>query len=295
MCNKNRQSGFTLVELAIVIVIIGFIVAGISAGSSLIKQAQIRSVITDFTSFQVGYNNFLGRYNAVPGDFSSAASYWPAGASVTTNCNTSGATVCNGNGNGLIEFSTDGAGTGISETRLAWRHLALAGMVGAGISQLTTANTLSTNGQAVGTTAPVGKISGTGYVMAGYYVTGANNYVFGTTSSPWAGTGKNSVYMGRAAASPDTSGLLSNGSLNPDDAFAIDQKMDDGAISGTTFTGANTGVIRAALAANANSGTYNATSTQCTGGAAAADASLYRIPTTSSLQFEGCLVGFQLN
>ena len=292
MCNKNKQSGFTLVELAIVIVIIGFIVAGIAAGSSLIKQAQIRSVVTDFTNFQVAYNNFLGRYNAVPGDFSNAESYWPAGSN-STSCAATGIS-CNGNGNGLIEFSTTGAAGGISETRLAWRQLALAGMLNAGITQIATSNTLTDNAIVLSTRAPISKVSGAGYVMAGYYTTGANSYVYGTTASAWSGTGKNSVYMGRAAASTgDTTGLLSNGSLNPDDAFAIDTKMDDGSISSGTFTGANTGVIRTINAAN--SAAIAAGSNTCIGAAAAADPTQYRIGVTNAVQFEGCLIGFQLN
>lgn len=290
MCNKKRQSGFTLVELAIVIVIIGFIVAGIAAGSSLIKQAQIRSIMSDFSSFQVGYNNFLGRYNAVPGDFSSGESYWPAGA---TGCAATGIS-CNGNGNGLIEFSTTGVAGGISETRLAWRQLALAGMLSAGITQITTSNTLTDNAMILATRAPISKISGAGYVMAGYYATGANNYLFGTTTSGWLGTGKNSVYIGRAsAASGDATGVLSHGALNPDDAFQIDQKMDDGSVSGLTFTGANTGVIRTINSANAAA--IGVGSNTCIGATSTADPALYRIGVTNALQFEGCLLGFQLN
>jgi len=48
--SRAGTSGFTLVELSIVIVIIGFLVAGIAAGSNMVKQAQLRSVITDMQS-----------------------------------------------------------------------------------------------------------------------------------------------------------------------------------------------------------------------------------------------------
>lgn len=296
MCNKNKQSGFTLVELAIVIVIIGFIVAGIAAGSSLIKQAQIRSVVTDFTNFQVAYNNFLGRYNSVPGDFSNAESYWPAGTN-STSCAATGIS-CNGNGNGLIEFSTTGAAGGISETRLAWRQLALAGMLNAGITQIATDNTLTNNAMILSTRAPISKISGAGYAMAGYngtdfrLISAAAGFTGDQTRSPWTGTGKNAVFIGRAiAAAGDSTGVLGAGAMNPEDAFAIDQKMDDGSISGANFTGADTGVIRTVAGANSAPGA----ATECVDNTSATTRNLYRVSDVTAVAFEGCLVGFQLN
>ncbi|MFI4984234.1 MAG: type II secretion system protein, partial [Rickettsiales bacterium] len=79
MSNQIKSSGsrgFTLVELSIVIVIIGFLVAGIAAGANMVKQAEIRSVITDLQSYQTAYNNFVAKYNAVPGDMTTASSFW---------------------------------------------------------------------------------------------------------------------------------------------------------------------------------------------------------------------------
>jgi len=50
---KANKAGFILVELSIVIIIIGFLVAGIAAGSNILKQAQLRSVIADIESLQL--------------------------------------------------------------------------------------------------------------------------------------------------------------------------------------------------------------------------------------------------
>src|SRR5258708_1954073 len=97
--NVSAQ-GFSLVELSIVIIIISFIIAGIAAGTSLIYQASINSVITDLQSTQTSYNNFILRYNAIPGDFANAASYW-ANCTSTTGTNID----CNGNGNRLVDYS----------------------------------------------------------------------------------------------------------------------------------------------------------------------------------------------
>jgi prepilin-type N-terminal cleavage/methylation domain-containing protein len=72
-----KQHGFTLVELSIVIVIIGLIVAGVTAGQSLVAAAKIQSQITELKKYEVAYNIFKLEYNAVPGDMSNAISYWP--------------------------------------------------------------------------------------------------------------------------------------------------------------------------------------------------------------------------
>lgn len=96
--------GFTLVELAIVIVIIGFLVAGVAVGANMIKQAELRSLITDLRLHQVAYNNFIGRFNKVPGDIDNASSFWSA-TSGSTSCAAT-ITNCNGDGDGLIEHGT---------------------------------------------------------------------------------------------------------------------------------------------------------------------------------------------
>ena len=128
MTYNKKTEGFTLVELAIVIVIIGFLVAGIAVGANMIKQAELRSLITDFQQYQVAYNNFIGRYNKVPGDMDTASSYWnTAGV-----CGTA-AVDCNGDGDGLIEHGTTIA---TNEVLKAWKVLSLANMISAGIAVL---------------------------------------------------------------------------------------------------------------------------------------------------------------
>lgn len=63
---KNNK-GFTLIELSIVLIIIGLLVAGITAGSSLIRAAKIRAVINESTTYRTAYNAFFSLYNRVPG------------------------------------------------------------------------------------------------------------------------------------------------------------------------------------------------------------------------------------
>ncbi|MFI4984342.1 MAG: type II secretion system protein [Rickettsiales bacterium] len=210
----RKIKGFTLVELSIVIVIIGFLVAAITSGASMIKQAEMRSVINDLQSFRTAYNNFIAAYGAVPGDMVVASSYWPNGACAQTDSN------CNGNGNGLIEATTTNAEP--DEVRGALKQLALAGMINAGIPQIPDAII-----QLVpGVNAPASKLSDAGY----YYASSAyDTQVYQLPLDP----GVNYIFLGGYSPVSGAHPLLNflyTGALTPMDAFSIDYKMDDGII-----------------------------------------------------------------
>jgi len=120
-----KTKGFTLVELSIVIVIIGLLVAGISAGKGLIDSAKLNAVVSDATKYQIAYNNFRGKYNAIPGDMATASGYF-------SNCAPGDNSKCNGNGDGVIQADSVACGSfssSIHEGFVAWRHLYLGGFV----------------------------------------------------------------------------------------------------------------------------------------------------------------------
>jgi len=113
----RKQAGFTLIEIAIVLVIIGLLLGGVLKGQELITSARVRNLISQQDGVKAAYLGFLDRFRALPGDYSNAS---------TTIANVAGA--ANGNNNGQIQSLSDG-GSGIDEHIAAWDHLSKAGFI----------------------------------------------------------------------------------------------------------------------------------------------------------------------
>ncbi len=65
---SSKKSAFSLIELSIVLIIIGLLIAGITGGASLIKSSELRSVMSEAKSYQVAVNSFYTQYDSYPGD-----------------------------------------------------------------------------------------------------------------------------------------------------------------------------------------------------------------------------------
>src|SRR5258708_18208577 len=72
----STEKGFTLVEIAIVLVIIGLLLGGILKGQEMITQAKIKNVINDFNGVTVAVTSYQDRYSALPGDDGNATTRW---------------------------------------------------------------------------------------------------------------------------------------------------------------------------------------------------------------------------
>ena len=70
---RQQQKGFTLVEIAIVLVIIGLLLGGILKGQELINSARVRNLADSTSGIQAAYFGFIDRYRRVPGDWAQAA------------------------------------------------------------------------------------------------------------------------------------------------------------------------------------------------------------------------------
>lgn len=115
------EAGFTLVEIAIVLVIIGLLLGGILKGQEMITQAKIKNVINDFNGVTAAVNSYQDRYRALPGDDATANVRWSTQGAVQ------------GNGDGAILGTYNNVPTGTpttaQESNLFWWHLRLGGFV----------------------------------------------------------------------------------------------------------------------------------------------------------------------
>ena len=66
---KSQQSGFTLVEIAIVLVIIGLLLGGILKGQELINTAKVKNLANDFRTIPTYIYAYQDKFKALPGDF----------------------------------------------------------------------------------------------------------------------------------------------------------------------------------------------------------------------------------
>ncbi|HQN64960.1 MAG TPA: prepilin-type N-terminal cleavage/methylation domain-containing protein [Methylophilus sp.] len=125
----KKQTGFTLIELAIVLVIIGLLLGGVLRGQELINSAKVKNMVTELKNMQVYIYTYQDKFKALPGDDKAATTHVGA-----TN---------NGDGDGEI----DGAWSATAgESFNFWQHVRLAN-VATGSTTLTDATYLPTNNE----------------------------------------------------------------------------------------------------------------------------------------------------
>src|SRR5208282_3981687 len=116
----KKQQGFTLIEIAIVLVIIGLLLGGILKGQELINSARVRNIASQLEGIKIAYLAFQDRYRALPGDMptvTAASSLPQVNGAAAPGCGVSGTGNC---GNGVMNPS---------ENLLVWSQLAASGFI----------------------------------------------------------------------------------------------------------------------------------------------------------------------
>ncbi len=221
----NRVAGFTIIELAIVMVIIGLLVGGVLLGKDMIDAAHIQKQISQIDEIKLAHQTFKIKYNALAGD-------------LCANAQAVGLACGNASGrrdNGAIE-DFQGNTTyifGVAyEPMYFFGHLADAGLIDKPPIPYT-----------CGSTATFWDPTFT--MFAPYLHPSGGMLAFTHTGTTW-------LYVGMATypTAPCNFGIQAglpysaNGVMTPQQAFAIDKKLDDGIPA--------TGNIRATIRSNSN-------------------------------------------
>lgn len=232
----GKQSGFTLIELSIVLVIIGLIIGGVLVGQDMVRAASVRATLTQIEKYNTAVNTFRGKYDALPGDLN-------AQVATRFGFTARGTYLGEGDGNGIIEGITSAASdnnnSGMAEfggeTSMFWGDLTYAGglninLIEGSFPNENIASALPSN---IAVTAfnqylPEAKI-GRGNFWYVWSMYGVNRFAL-------------SVPTGSSAAN-----IYNNPGLTVREAYSIDQKIDDGLpTTGNVYAAfiSNTGAVQ---------------------------------------------------
>lgn len=214
---KNKiNSGFTLLELSIVMIIVAMIAGAIFVGSDLIREGEINSVVADMQKINSGYQQYRQKYRAVPGDHAKAFEYFG------TDCGAD-ADACNGTGD--LDLSDEPNSRDFGEQFMFFRHLFLAKMYN---QELSGASNSSSSGSdpilVIETNTPY--ISLSGITLWGITSSKSNYFVNGTANT--TGARANILSLASYDHGTDAAEEAIYSAVNPDVAKRIDSKLDDG-------------------------------------------------------------------
>ena len=225
--SSSHKSGFTLIEMAIVLVIIGLIVGGVLVGQDLIRATGVRATITQIQKYEQAVNAFRDKYGGLPGDLSAvqAAAFGFVAR---------GQFAGEGDGNGVIEganANSAGANRGVyesmGETVVFWVDLSTAGMVDGSFTRasetsLPSAALTPSSSPSLDTYFPPAKLGGGNYIYVwSGGVTNRSTDVPITPGLNFYGIAVLTKIYGGSSI-PPTPGLTVQ------QAYDIDTKIDDG-------------------------------------------------------------------
>lgn len=212
------RAGFSLLELAIVFIVIGLMTGAVFFGMELVNEAKLRGLIQEEKRFEDAIQIFQKKYQGLPGDLYNAEDFWgtdPGGCPNTPVDHTPKTETCNGNGDGKISYSNQDAATfsELYERARAWQQLANAGMIDGQYS-----GTATTNQEIPGSEFPSSTIDSSAWWAVLHHFASVDNPA--SLAFPMNGHmlfPRGPTTSGRAG--PVLSGL---------EAFQVDTKIDDG-------------------------------------------------------------------
>lgn len=198
---SSNKNGFSLIELALTLVILGLIIGATVVGREMLHAAELRAVISEVENYKLIIDNFETQYEGLPGDLKNAESYW---GTYNNPSNLTG--TINGNNNGKINDD---------ETFRAWHQLFRARL----ISGTYTSGNDSNDDASLGSNVPQSEyLNNAGFSLA--WVTSPGSW----TDQIGRSYSSNYIIIGSETTG---SHLLTSASLKPEDARSIDGKIDN--------------------------------------------------------------------
>ena len=220
---RKRQQGFTLIEIAIVLVIIGLLLGGVLKGQELIQNARVRNIISQQDGIKAAFFGFQDRYRGIAGDYPNALALQNIPGMNAAPC--AAGNLCGGNGDGQITAAS-------AEPIVAWTQLSLSGFISGGY----TTNGTELAGATTAANSPTNPYGG--------FMQLINDAIY----NPLGGVARNNIKTG--AGIPST--ILGE----------VDRKIDDGnpqtgEFRFSPYSGALAGCVTAALGWDVNTGQSN--------------------------------------
>lgn len=219
MQQLHKEQGFSLVELAVVLAIIGLLVGGVMVGKSQIDAGRVNRVGVEAQQYLNAIDQFRSRFRGLPGDLLNATQYW--GAATCPNGAGSGSQTCNGNGDKIIDYW--------NETYRAWQQLKNAELVTGNYTGRYT--TVGGRGVGVpGINIPAGPIANSGWTLMALNTKSHGEWGYSNGSN----ISINWLVFGLTQPSDYANGVV----LTSEEAKSLDEKYDDGMpASGRIWTG----------------------------------------------------------
>lgn len=204
---RQGQQGFTLVELAIVMVLIAIVTGIALQARTYVRNNRLNATITQVVTYKEAMQHFKDTYGFLPGDSPAARSILPDCSADTFCYNGNGDSIVGENSNNLIGSQAGTTSLPQVETTMFWKHLAKADLI----------NTIDQNKAIVparyGTTHPAASAGGGFTVHYFTFNTGITNYL------------KTALWM---RMTNDLAGTSAYAVVTPLEAAIIDRKIDDG-------------------------------------------------------------------
>lgn len=223
----NQEAGFTLIEIAIVVVIIGLLMGGVLKGQEMIRNARVHNLANQSNGINAAMLGFQDRYRSLPGDYLKAYDNIP---NMVPSGSTAASTDYNGDGNGRVggdpaSTNTTETGSRKKEIALFWRQLAKSGFIGGDYDGSTTSLVAESAWTCPSTTCPSTAYNGALMFAYGdeYYDVDDKNASVSTTA------GAKTKYDSRVHE------LTIGGNVPVEVIAEADAKVDDGNPGGGIF------------------------------------------------------------